>query len=226
MLKRPSEQDYYQVLEVDYSATLKEIQTAYDFARETYGCDSLVSSSVLSEEERRKILRRIKEAYNALIAEDSRRLYDATLTATRGEVPGEEGDEKVVEAAITDGNKSGEPSPPTSFPRLIKGALVSVASKPRSTLRLGIKEEASGDFLRRARESAGLDLRTISEETKIGVTMLVYIEEERLDMLPAPIYLKNFVSQYAHCLGLDQEKMSRSYSSRIRRLEAGKKKKR
>jgi curved DNA-binding protein CbpA len=224
MLKRPSEQDYYQVLEVDYCATPEEIQTAYESALEIYGGDSLVSTSILTEEERRKILRRVKDAYNTLIAEESRRLYDATLAISRGDVSGEEAYEKTEEAEVTDPNQRVEASSPTDFPRLIKGAQVSEAPEPRSTLRLGIKEEASGDFLRRARESAGMDLRSISVETKIGVTMLTYIEEERLEMLPAPIYLKNFVSQYAHCLGLDQEKVARSFLARIRRLESEKKK--
>jgi hypothetical protein len=169
------------------------------------------------------MLRRIKEAYNTLIAEESRRLYDATLAVSRGEASSQQGHEKAEEAESTDPEQKMEESPPSDFPRLIKGAQVSDAPKPRSTLRLGIKEEASGDFLRRARESADLDLRTISEETKIGVTMLGYIEEERLDLLPAPIYLKNFVSQYANCLGLDQEKVARSYLSRVRRLESERK---
>jgi curved DNA-binding protein CbpA len=213
MLKRLSEQDYYQVLEVDYSATPEEIQIAYECARETYGGDSLVSTSILSEEERRKILRRVTEAYNTLIAEESRRLYDAKLASSQGEALPEESEDKVEE------NQAEEPTETTAFPRLTKGAQVSEEPKPRSTIRLGPEETASGDFLRRARESAGLDLRTISEETKIGVTMLSYIEEERLDMLPATIYLKNFVTQYAHCLGLDQERVARSYLSRIRRLE-------
>jgi curved DNA-binding protein CbpA len=217
MLKRPSEQDYYQVLEVDYSATPEEIQIAYDSALEIYGSESLVSMSILSDEERRKTLRRIKEAYNTLIAEKSRRLYDATLSA-KGDVSPESAQENIkIEEAPPN---QGEASSPAAFPRLIKGAQVADSPpKPRSTLRLGIKEEASGDFLRRARESANLDLRTISEETKIGVTMLTYIEEERLEMLPAPVYLRNFVSQYANCLGLDPEKVARSYLSRIRRLE-------
>jgi curved DNA-binding protein CbpA len=213
MFKRLSEQDYYQVLEVDCSATPEEVQTAYECAREIYAGDSLVSMSILSEDERRKILRRVTEAYNTLIAEESRRLYDATLASSQSEALHEEAEDH------SDEIEDAEPSPPVAFPRLIKGAQVSEEPKPRSTIRLGLKESASGEFLRRARESASLDLGTISEETKIGVTMLSYIEEERLDMLPAPVYLKNFVSQYAHCLGLDQEKVARSYLSRIRRLE-------
>ena len=73
MFRRFTEQDFYQILEIDYSATPEEIQTAYENAREIYARDSLVSSSILNAEERNEILRRVKEAYNTLIAEDSRR---------------------------------------------------------------------------------------------------------------------------------------------------------
>jgi cytoskeletal protein RodZ len=90
----------------------------------------------------------------------------------------------------------------------------------RNPLQLGLAEEASGDFLRRAREAVGLDLSTISDQTKIGCSMLEYIETERLDRLPAPVYLRNFTLQIARCLGLDEEKVSRSYLARIRRLQS------
>ena len=52
------------------------------------------------------------------------------------------------------------------------------------------------------------------------MTMLGYIEEERLDRLPAEIYLENFVRQYALCLGLDEDRAARSYAARIRRLNS------
>jgi cytoskeletal protein RodZ len=90
----------------------------------------------------------------------------------------------------------------------------------RINVALGAKEEATGEFLRKAREASGVDLRSISHETKIGVTMLGYIEEERLDRLPVEVYLRNFVRQYARCLGLEDERIARSYVARIRRLQS------
>jgi cytoskeletal protein RodZ len=49
--------------------------------------------------------------------------------------------------------------------------------------------------------------------------MLEYIESERVDRLPAPVYLRNFALQIARCLGLDEEKVARTYLARIRRLQ-------
>ncbi len=214
MLKRLAEQDHYQVLEVDYTAGPEEIQTAYESAREIYGGDSLVSSSILDREERRQILSRVSQAYHTLIAGESRRLYDETLAESMGESEG------VQLGAMRNEKATVESAPPASpnYPRLVKG---SQRLQRRCKIQLGAKEEASGDFLRRARESTGLDLRTIAEETKIGVTMLHYIEEEQLERLPVPVYLKNFVSQYARCLGLQEKKVARSFMARVERLRSG-----
>ena len=87
-------------------------------------------------------------------------------------------------------------------------------------LELGPSDEATGDFFRRAREVMDVDLATISRETKIGCAMLEYIETERLDRLPAPVYLRNFARQIACYLGMDEERVSRTYLARIERLES------
>jgi curved DNA-binding protein CbpA len=216
MYRRLTEQNHYEILEVEHNASSEEIQTAYESAREIYSNESLVSNSILSKDERRYILRRITEAYHTLIAEDSRRLYDESLFG-RASPQQESSDEPPPSAGEESKRPVPSTDPPRSYPRLIKG--VKNETLGCSNVQLGFKEEASGDFLRRARESAGLDLRAIADETKIGVTVLGYIEEERLDRLPAYVYLKSFVGQYADCLGLDSEKVVRTYLARIKRLQ-------
>ena len=84
-------------------------------------------------------------------------------------------------------------------------------------LQLEPAQEATGAFLRAARQAMGLELATISKETKIGRSMLEYIENERLDRLPAAVYLRNFTRQFARSLGLDEDQVSRTYMERIHR---------
>ena len=79
MLRRLSEQDHYQVLEVSHDASSDEIQSAFETARDIYSHEALVSSSILSDRERRRTFHQISEAYQTLIAEESRRLYDKRL---------------------------------------------------------------------------------------------------------------------------------------------------
>jgi curved DNA-binding protein CbpA len=226
MLRRLSEQDYYQVLEVSYDASSEQIQGAYEEAREIYSHDALVTGSILSDQERRRAFERVAEAYQTLIAEESRRLYDESIGIARPK----RAPKTLAEPAFP----SAEPAPTAdragSAERPEGAADSEEEGERRPTprppeprvcpIQLGLTEEATGDFLRRARESLGLDLATISEETKIGRSVLEYIEGERLDRLPAPIYLRNFTLQIARCLGLDEEKVSRTYLARVRRLQS------
>jgi curved DNA-binding protein CbpA len=218
MLRKLSEQDYYQILEVDYRATAEEIRSAYLDARDIYSPDSLVSTSILSTSERRKIFRHITEAYNTLIAEESRRQYDRLLAERAPALKDVLSTEPKTRRSGTNGSTSARQA---DYPRLVRGSASSDKITLHPDVELGSKEEATGSFLRKARESLGLDLRAIAEETKIGISMLRYIEQERIDSLPAPVYLRNFVSQVARCLGLDEEKVTRTYLARIRRLQSG-----
>ena len=214
MFQRLNDQNHYQVLEISCEASADEIQSAYEVARDIYSHDALVSGSILSEHERRRTFDRIAEAYQTLIAEESRRLYDRRLglaessnrpfrsTASVHE-PVAERAEETRELQAQDRKHEVEPTKVRVEPR-------------KCPLQLKPSEQASGEFLRKAREAMGLELATISEETKIGSSMLEYIESERIDRLPAPVYLRNFTRQMARCLGLDEERISTSYLDRIR----------
>ncbi len=65
-----------------------------------------------------------------------------------------------------------------------------------------------GETLRRERLRRNLALDQISRELKINPRMLEAIEAEEFDKLPGTIFAKNFVRQYAHLLGLDEEEMA------------------
>lgn len=60
-----------------------------------------------------------------------------------------------------------------------------------------------GETLRQERIRRNLDLDQISRELKISPRFLEAIEEERFERLPAGVFAKSFVRQYADLLGLD-----------------------
>jgi cytoskeleton protein RodZ len=62
-----------------------------------------------------------------------------------------------------------------------------------------------GETLRRERLKRNLDLDQISRELKISSRFLEAIEAERFDKLPAGVFAKSFVRQYARLLHLDEE---------------------
>lgn len=72
-----------------------------------------------------------------------------------------------------------------------------------------------GADLRKIREERGLSLRHIATVTKIGVRFLEYIEEDRFDFLPAPVYLRGFLQEYARTLKLDPRRLADAYMNRL-----------
>src|ERR1043166_6756182 len=65
-----------------------------------------------------------------------------------------------------------------------------------------------GETLRRERLRRGLDLDQISSELKIAQRFLEAIEEDRFDRLPAGVFAKSFVRQYAQLLDLDGDELA------------------
>jgi len=68
-----------------------------------------------------------------------------------------------------------------------------------------------GDLLRKTREDKGLSLAQVEEATKIRSDYLQALEEEDFDLLPAPVYVKGFLRNYALYLGLDPQEVLSLY---------------
>jgi len=93
-----------------------------------------------------------------------------------------------------------EPSFPASFP-------LAAAPVPPA--------EVSGPELRRRRESLGISLRHVAAVSKVGVRFLEYIEEERFERLPPPVYLRGFLQEYARVVRLDPREVAERYLARM-----------
>jgi transcriptional regulator with XRE-family HTH domain len=72
-------------------------------------------------------------------------------------------------------------------------------------------DEDLGAELRRAREQAGLTLRHIADATKLSVSSLMALENNRIKQLPGGIYRRAIVRAYASHVGLDPEKTLRAF---------------
>lgn len=76
----------------------------------------------------------------------------------------------------------------------------------------------TGEVLKTIRERKGMTLREIYDVTRIGVPSLSAVEDERYEDLPnARIYVRGFVRCIATELGLDPDKVSKSYLPRWER---------
>ncbi len=66
-------------------------------------------------------------------------------------------------------------------------------------------KESFGTWLRRQRELREITLREIADTSKISLRYLQALEEDRFDLLPAEVFAKGFLRQYARYVGLDPE---------------------
>jgi len=77
----------------------------------------------------------------------------------------------------------------------------------------GASELASfGEELRREREIRGISLKEISDATKISKRFLEAIERNDHHTLPAPVFTRGFVREYARYVGLNAEEMVNRYN--------------
>jgi hypothetical protein len=78
--------------------------------------------------------------------------------------------------------------------------------------------EFTGELLKRVRESRGIQLRRISDTTRIPAPSLAAVEEEAFADLPnARVYVRGFVRCLAQEIGLDPDLVAKSY---LRRWQA------
>jgi flagellar biosynthesis protein FlhG len=81
---------------------------------------------------------------------------------------------------------------------------------------VGPRTEYTGPLLRQIREALGIELREIAERSKIGMAYLGSLEGEQWGKLPATVYVRGFLSEYARILGLDGRRVVETYLDRYR----------
>lgn len=73
------------------------------------------------------------------------------------------------------------------------------------------KEATLSSDLKTARETAGMDLETLSLLTKVSQQVLQNIEDGNHADLPNPAFVKGFVRLFAEAVGVDEEEAVRAY---------------
>ena len=181
---------HYDVLGVMRRATPEQLDKAYQFLKQMYDDVALATYTLLDPEEMRTARARVNQAYEILGDPTRRRDYDLTLDADARQ-----------KAVLPFGG-----APPVARPE---------GPVPTATL----PEPVTGESLRRLREQQGVALRDISAQSKIGVRFFEYIEADRHSHLPARVYLRSFLQEYAKALGLDPRQTAEAYIARLPKAE-------
>jgi curved DNA-binding protein CbpA len=74
----------------------------------------------------------------------------------------------------------------------------------------------TGPVLKKIRQMRGYSREDIAERTKIRKTYIEYLEEEQFTFLPAPVYVKGFVTMIAGMLELPAQRVAEDYMSYYR----------
>jgi hypothetical protein len=221
MIKKIEDLNFYELLEVNPTASAQEIHKAYERVRRVYEPNSIALYSLFTPEETAIMHQRIEEAYRTLIYEDNRKRYDAMLRGLEDlpEPPPPPRSRPVAkyQAPIV------QPALPLhSENRHLSGSADTIApaqtgppaSRPAREEVSPVVAEFTGPVIRILREQRGLSIRNIADTTKIGSRYLECIEAEIFAKLPARPYLRGFLGLYAKALGCEPERVLSDYLKR------------
>ena len=201
MQKDFSKLNYYEMLDISPDAAFFEIRHAYNAALQIYGADSMVSYSLFSKEERKKILNHLERAYLTLINAQERKKYDSELTQA-GLLPQKEGKAALKRpACIYDvKRKTGVEIMPK---KTTKSILRENVEGNKLISEIISRPEISGADLKNIRNELGVPLEEIAQETRVRLDYLTCIEEDKIDRLPAMAFIKGFIKAYLKILYLE-----------------------
>jgi flagellar biosynthesis protein FlhG len=192
---------HYDLLEVAPTASFEDIRRANRRIRDIYGAESVAISGLYEPAGLEAVHRRLDLAYTTLMDAAKRKDYDLELFPEGVPLP---------------------PAPATAEPVVVRapppapGAVPAPAPERPPMPAVGPRTEFTGPLLRQVREALGIELREITERTKIGLAYLVSLEEEQFARLPAPVYVRGFLGEYARVLGLDGRRVLETYLERYR----------
>jgi len=208
-MKPDPKQTHYKTLDIPTGSSPSEIIQAYREASELYQNANMAACSFFSDSERKEILARLEEAYLTLINPKSRSLYDQSLMEM-GILKEEDRyhDHSKRLMPIYDIKRK-----KTNYPWLSKIPVTDKSGTSeypliQDTLQ---QDRLTGQDLKNIRTTLGLTLAQIFLQTRIATGILAAIEDDRFDLLPPAVYLKNFLKLYAQCLKIDGDSVVLAY---------------
>jgi flagellar biosynthesis protein FlhG len=186
---------HYELLEVPPTASFEDIRRANRRIRDIYGAESIAVSGLYDPASLEAVHRRLDLAYTTLMDAAKRKEYDHELFPDGVPMP------------VTPPQSLAEASAPTARPASKSDDPAVVSVRPPMP-EITARTEFSGPLLRQIREAIGVELREIAEKSKIGMAYLQALEGEVFAKLPAPVYVRGFLVEYARALGLDGHRPS------------------
>lgn len=224
------EQTYYELLEVEPSASQEEILKAYNRARTTYGSNSPALYSLFSQDEAKELLKLIDEAYLVLSNQFKRKQYDLSQNkkpeAVSTSTPIH--DENVIKA-IPDANPIPFVETQVNVVREFKPPSVDELANTRTTKFGTYKhdeqfekeffaaEHFTGTSLEKLRLYKNISLEQMATTTKVGRPYLLSLERDEFNALPATVYVRGFLVQYLKALNITSDRVVQAYINNMKK---------
>ena len=214
------EKNYYEILEISPSANQDEIYNGYIKAKNAYSQDSLALYSIMTKSQCKEILKSIDEAYLIISDSEKRYEYDKVKGIGTPFFPSNTESSKSPfsleeEESFRQSNKKVSTSKIAKMVSCKKFSL-NYDKDPQFEQEIEKTTEFNGEFLKKIREYRQVDINRMSDMTKISKTYINCLEKEDIKNLPALVYVRGFVYQYAKCLKLNPDLVATSYLNRIK----------
>lgn len=203
-----SKNNYYEILEVSSSAPQHEITVAYEKAKRTYSAQNAALYSVFTEEEAQALRDLIEEAYSVLSNQNYRNIYEKRLVS-KSYSASDLSLEAVKKASneLFNENSLLNQQPAES----VSQELPNYEKDQNLETEIQSCDQWNGDFLRKVREYKKYSLELLHEKTKVNPWYLAALEKMEPENLPAPVFVRGYVTQFAKTLGLDEKQVAESY---------------
>lgn len=210
--------NYYEILEVPTDATQEEIQRGYIRAKNAYSQDSVALYSLMTKEECASILQMIEEAYSIISDPDKRERYNKARGIGNDEASKKNNKQKSAAPTTKEPDKTISTQTQHNVTKIVAKQKYSLdyAVDPEVEKEIESANEFTGDFLKKIREYKNVDVPRMAEMTKVSKTYIRFIEDEEFSKLPAPVYVRGFVFQYAKCLKLNPDLVANSFLKRMK----------
>lgn len=221
--------NYYEALEIETNANPQQIENAYIRARNAYSGDSVALYSLMTKDECDSILGQIEEAYSVLGFPEKRREYDRLRGFNQsGLAP-----VRSLEQIHTVSTIEDRPKDAIQYENFGSNLIEAKVSKITAQKKFGLDYEEntemdrkirecsdfSGKFLKEIREYKNVSVDRMAEMTRISKTHIIAIEDENVAKLPAEVYVRGYVYQYAKVLKLNPDQVASSYLLHFKKLK-------
>lgn len=220
--------NYYEVLETATNASPQEIESAYIRARNAYSGDSVALYSLMTKDECDAVLGQIEEAYSVIGFPEKRREYDRLRGfnqsgfAQNYSTPAPSGN--VFEARAKDNIQYED-----FGSNLIEAKVSKITAQKKFGLEyvedsefdktIADTTDFTGALLKKIREYKNVTIERMAEMTRISKTHITALENEDLPKLPADVYVRGYVYQYAKVLKLNPDLVANSYLLNFKKLK-------